>query len=258
MARLRRNFASGTITDNPLLIGATTITSAAFANLPVVASPDTLALVLDPLAQYGNPEIVYVTAHTTSATTVTASRGQETALGGYAARAHQQGTAWIVAETATSAYEKMLLGTSSARPGSPTTDMILKETDTGYVRQYNGTNWVHMANLRMFAWNAAVAGGTPPAVDGAPAAPFYFQGGTIVIQTDGAGVFTVPYPTPFPNGVVTNLITPCQPGAGFAHPMIYDPGGGQTVSGFGVKVFDAAGNAMTGFNSRYNWLAIGW
>lgn len=100
MARLRRNFTSGTITDNPLTLGATTINSAGFASLPVVASPDIITIVLDPLGTAGAPEIAYITAHTTSATAVTALRGQETALGGGAARQHAQGIPWLLVDTA--------------------------------------------------------------------------------------------------------------------------------------------------------------
>lgn len=99
MARLRRNFTSGTITDNPLTSGATTINSANFANLPVVASPNTMSLILDPLGAAGVPEVVLITAHTAGATSVTVSRGQETAYGGGAARQHAQTTMWIHAVT---------------------------------------------------------------------------------------------------------------------------------------------------------------
>jgi len=100
MARLRRNFASGTITDNPLTAGATTINSAGFSGLPVVAAPDIMTLVLDPLGTGGIPEVAYVTAHTAAATAVTVVRGQESTYGGSGARQHAQGVPWIVADTA--------------------------------------------------------------------------------------------------------------------------------------------------------------
>jgi hypothetical protein len=100
MARLRRNFTSGVITDNPLTAGATSISSTNFANLPVVASPDIVAIVLDPLGNGGVPEVAYVTAHTAASPTVTVLRGQETAYGGSAGRQHVAGTSWIVSDTA--------------------------------------------------------------------------------------------------------------------------------------------------------------
>lgn len=96
MARLRQNFQGGTISDNPLLIGATSANSASFTSLPVVASPDIIVLVLDPNGIFGAPEITYVTAHTASATTVTITRGQE----GSAARQHTVNEPWIWADTA--------------------------------------------------------------------------------------------------------------------------------------------------------------
>lgn len=67
-----------------------TVNSAAFASLPAIGATQHLALVLDPTAVAGAPEIVYVTAHTAAATSVTVVRGQE----GTAARQHASGTIW--------------------------------------------------------------------------------------------------------------------------------------------------------------------
>ena len=89
-SRVRSNFQSGTITDSPLTNVATTISSPAFASLPVIGATQHLVLVLDPLATAGAPEIVYVTAHTASATSVTVLRAQE----GTVARQHNSGTTW--------------------------------------------------------------------------------------------------------------------------------------------------------------------
>jgi len=90
VATLFPNLKGGTITDNPLAIGATTINSAGFANLPVVTAPDFLWLTLDPDALVGAPEIVKVTTHTSSATSVTVVRGQQ----GTAARSHNLAEVW--------------------------------------------------------------------------------------------------------------------------------------------------------------------
>ena len=94
MARLRANFKGGTITNAPLTAAATSATSAEFTSLPVVASPDTLTLVLDPDST--NPEIAHVTAHASADNTVTLLRGQEATT----AREHQATTVWIHAPTA--------------------------------------------------------------------------------------------------------------------------------------------------------------
>ena len=91
MSRSRTAFLSGTITDNPLSAAATTINSAALANLPAIASPDIAVLVLDPAGSAGAPEVVYVTAHTGSATSATISRAQE----GSSAREHASTIPWV-------------------------------------------------------------------------------------------------------------------------------------------------------------------
>lgn len=91
MARLRTNFVTGLVSNNPLTNSGTTLTSDALANLKAVVSPDVAVIVLDPEAKYGAPEIVYVTAHTASATSATISRGQEST----SAREHIAGTRWI-------------------------------------------------------------------------------------------------------------------------------------------------------------------
>lgn len=100
MPALLTNFSSGVTTDAPLSNVATTINSSQFSSLSAVSSPDTMWMVLDPEALNGNPEIVQVTAHTASATSVTVVRGQQTSSGGYAARPHPAGTRWVIAWTA--------------------------------------------------------------------------------------------------------------------------------------------------------------
>lgn len=95
MAAIYSNFSSGTITDNPLLIGGTTINSANFASVPTVATPNTMWLVLDPTGAAGAPEIVQVTVHTASATSMTVVRAQQSTT----ARQHLVGTTWVIAAT---------------------------------------------------------------------------------------------------------------------------------------------------------------
>lgn len=94
--RLRSNNQFGTITDNPLTVGATSITSAAFTSLPTVDTTNHLLLTLDPNETGGAAEIVKVTAHTAASDTVTVVRAQE----GTSARSHVQGTTWMHAPVA--------------------------------------------------------------------------------------------------------------------------------------------------------------
>jgi hypothetical protein len=94
MANERRrmsNFRSGSITDNPLTVGATTFNSAELAGFDVVASEEFRPIVLDPGGDDNGPEIAYVTAHTSSATSATIVRGRE----GTSAVEHPTGTLWV-------------------------------------------------------------------------------------------------------------------------------------------------------------------
>lgn len=93
--RVRANAVGGSIDDNPLLIGATTLTSAALAALPVIDTTNYAALTLDPDGVEGSPEIVYVTAHTTGATTATIVRAQESSV----AIQHSVDIPWVHAPT---------------------------------------------------------------------------------------------------------------------------------------------------------------
>lgn len=88
--RLRSDSDSGTITDNPLLIGATTMNSAGLSTFPVVDSTSYMAITLDPLGLAGAPEIVWITAHTSANTAATIVRGKE----GSTARQHALNTRW--------------------------------------------------------------------------------------------------------------------------------------------------------------------
>lgn len=116
---------SGTITNNPLLAAGTSITSTAFASLPLVVSEGVLYLILDPLGIAGQPETVLVTAHTAGSTTITVKRGQL----GTIARQHASGTQWQLASDCAPVncgdaltYELVnQLGLSCAPPSLPPT-----------------------------------------------------------------------------------------------------------------------------------------
>lgn len=104
MARLRSNFQRGSLTGS-ITSGATSISSGEFSALPVVASPDFLIIVLDPDAVHGNPELIKVTAHSSSATSITATRG----VGGTTARSHNPSVEWRHVSTAAGDFGPDLL-----------------------------------------------------------------------------------------------------------------------------------------------------
>ena len=89
MSRIRSNFQTGTLDLGGLTTGGTTASSSAFASLPVVTNPDVLAISLEP--DTVNQEIVWVTAHSSGATSCTISRGQESTT----AIAHAIDAVWV-------------------------------------------------------------------------------------------------------------------------------------------------------------------
>lgn len=138
-SRIRANNVYGTITDNPLASGATTFNSGQLPLLPAVTGNHAV-LTLDPLRQFGEPEIIIVTAHTALATVATITRGAY----GTVARAHPQGTFWAHAPIDEDVTE---IVTSSTRPTDPYEGQPIYETDTDSYKGYNGTTWEHALSL---------------------------------------------------------------------------------------------------------------
>ena len=56
--RVRASGVQGTITNNPLLVGATTMNGAGLADLPAIGATQFAAITLDPLGTAGAPEVV--------------------------------------------------------------------------------------------------------------------------------------------------------------------------------------------------------
>lgn len=160
--RLRSNNISGTITDNPLAIGATTINSAGFVDLPVVDATNHLMLILDPLEVGGTAEIVKVTAHTAASTSVTVQRGQD----GSVARSMVFGTTWFHGPVASDYNFTDVAALSTNRPASPFLGQMIYETDTDSISMRSaGPVWQSvMAPLGQWtSWTptlTALSGGT--------------------------------------------------------------------------------------------------
>src|SRR3990172_3204400 len=127
MSRIKTAFLSGTITDNPLSAVATTINSAALANLPAIASPDIAVLVLDPAGSAGAPEVVWVTAHTGSATSATILRAQE----GTSAREHASTIPWVHGPTTYDLKGWRLEASNSAEQTTTSTSAVDLVTISG-------------------------------------------------------------------------------------------------------------------------------
>lgn len=131
MATLWENGLSGTLSAG-ISNSDTTLSSAGFADLPAVSGGDQLYLVLDADESAGAIEVVTVTAHTASATTVTVSRGAQ----GSAARSHLSGTDWVHSVTAAD-LESFLVGaadevaTAQIQDGAVTTAKLAADAVDG-------------------------------------------------------------------------------------------------------------------------------
>lgn len=131
--RVRANNVYGTISDNPLLVGAVSFTSLGLSLLPAISAQHAV-VVFDPKRVFGEPEIVVVTAHLALGTTATITRGQY----GTVAREHPQGTAWAHVPIDEDWIEIL---TSGTRPGNPYEGQFIFETDTNKLYGYGGVDW---------------------------------------------------------------------------------------------------------------------
>lgn len=98
---------------------------------------------------------------------------------------------------------------------------------------------------------SVLAGTTPPGF-----IPYRLQGGTQVSTPNGSGDIGLSFPTPFPSGVVSLVVTDGEPDVS----MPTDP---LTFAVFGVGLVGATVRVRTPagpFNAivRFNWLALGW
>lgn len=131
--RQRFNNVYGLTTDAPLTAGATTFNSPGLANMDVVSSAHAV-VTLDPLREFGEPEIVVVTSHTASATVGTITRGQY----GTVARSHQVNTTWVHAPLDEDFIEVL---TAATRPSNPYRGQFIYETDNDKPWSWTGTEW---------------------------------------------------------------------------------------------------------------------
>jgi hypothetical protein len=141
--RLGALMQGGTITDNPLSSTATTMDSAGLANFPTVINGETYAAVTiyDQTGTITTPEVVWITAHASGATSATVLRGQE----GSTARSHGQGEAWVNGPT-TLDYAQQLL----APPQNYFAGQEYFDAATGQMYVFNGLDFVADTNEGLF------------------------------------------------------------------------------------------------------------
>lgn len=162
---VRPNFCSGTITNNPLASGGTTLNSAELANLPAIGATQFVKIVLNPLGDVAysvGPEIVYVTAHTASQTSATIARGKEGTTG----IQHATGCPWVCGPVAS---DWTLVGNTADRPsgtGLPYDGEVFSNVETDSLDIYNqgNTAWQQIGPLSGWTtWTPTVTQSATPA-----------------------------------------------------------------------------------------------
>lgn len=185
MPVLYSNFQTGTITDNPLSNVATTVTSSGFSSLPTITSPDYMWITLDPLGTAGSPEIVKVTAHSSSATTITVTRGQQ----GTSARQHNSGVIWANSATK-SDFEQMTTVPTGFRNAIINGDFSVWQRGAGaFTTGFSSDRWgsstagtTHSITRQSFTLGNEIAG---------QESPYYLR--NVVTSSAGAGNFSLIY-----------------------------------------------------------------
>src|SRR4029077_1330615 len=170
---------------------------------PAVASPNYMPVVLDPQQQFGTPEIVYVTAHTASATAATVVRAQE----GSALRAHSSGEFWVAGPTALDFNKgfyaaRMLINGAQSYPvgGSntgltmsvdydPSGSCVVATSASRYITPFDAYYWIKFSALLQPTNPAASA-----------------QDTRIGIQNSGGGVYMDSSDNAYPPGGYINPI----------------------------------------------------
>lgn len=146
-----QNFIGGSL-DADLSDIATTMSSPALEALAAVSGGATVPIVLDPDGIRGEPEVVYITAHTALATTATIER--EPTGESSTARAHKAGIEWV--HTPTAAWLNSVATGSPTEMGSLLSGVDSRYTfnaqhgeDEGYDEEFDqvGTGGVGVATL---------------------------------------------------------------------------------------------------------------
>lgn len=134
--RLRPNFVAGGLSAD-MASAATSMSSAGLADLPTVDTTNHAALTLwrtDLAGRVTQKEVVWVTAHTSNATTATIVRGRE----GTTAQNWLTGDRWSCSQISS---DVPTICTAATRPTNPYNGMVIWETDTKRMYVYDGTGW---------------------------------------------------------------------------------------------------------------------
>jgi hypothetical protein len=193
------DYLHGTL-STPASIADTTLSGAGFAALPgdVHTATYYVPLVLHDPAQNVR-EVVWITGHTTGATTVTIVRAKE----GTAARPWPAGTQWLCAPTAS--RDALGVIESDTRPPDAHVGYRAVEADTGLtVEQTYNAGYQPSIGV-------ALPGDVGPLRDGNHppgwATILIRAGHAGPLSTDASGRVVIPFRTPFPNACITGAVS---------------------------------------------------
>jgi hypothetical protein len=246
--RAVRDYTAGTL-STAAAISDTALVADIFANLPTTYSTTQyLPLVIhDPSTNVY--EVVWVTAHASTSTTVTVVRARE----GTTARAWPTGSYVICSPTVRDA---LMTSTLAGLPTDAHTGMRAMITDKGDVRQrVNSGAWVAAVGVGLADDIGPYGGGSfPPS-----SAAIVVRAAHVTGSTDSSGQIAVTYRTPFPTATIAVVISGRSPSV-----PLYSADN-PTVNGFTCGVWKvtqisptfitAAMNA--GFAASFDYVAVG-
>jgi hypothetical protein len=244
--RMPADYLFGTLSQ-AAAVGDTSISSASFANLSTSYTTSAVLPVVLHNPSTGVREVVWVTAHTAAATSVTVVRGKE----GTSAQAWPSGTQWIVAPTAArdglSAYSAATLNAMTDQH----VGMRALETDTSLVKHWTyAAGWqAEVGACRPADCGPTVSGGSVPA-----AANILTRVGCINNATPSSNIIAVTFATPFPNGVIAACSNSLA-GTQFIGVVTCE---NLTASGMNLRVNQIQGYPIAPGIASLSYVAYGW
>ena len=246
--RAPRDYLAGTL-STAAAISDTAIVSDSFSTLPTdYTTTKVLPLVIhDPST--GLYEVVWVTAHTSTSTTVTVVRARE----GTTARAWAAGSYVICAPTVRDALSTSTL---AGLPTDAHTGMRVLVTDKGDVRQRANATWAPSVGVALADEVGPQSGGTFPS----SAAAIVVRAGHVSGTTNSSGQVSVTYRVAFPTATIAVVVTGRSPSV-----PIYSTDNA-TASGFVCQVWKVTQISPTfitstmdvGFSAVFQYVAIGY
>lgn len=243
--RYLADFAFGTLTA-AISISDTTLASAEFASLRAITAGNTYIpiVLLDPSAKVY--EVVWLSNHTTSATTGTVSRGQE----GSVAREWPSGTQWIVAPTM---RDSTTTESFAALPTDGHVGMRMTVGDKGDVRQQTFLQgWLGLVYGSREDMGRAVDGTTSHPNGVVPIMKAFTATGTT--NASGVATFTIPNGG-FSTRLVTAAITRITSGAYWSGSV---DSATTTRTTLGVWAANAAGTALASSAIAISAVVVGY